>query len=278
MHSSETDLEKKQSALRDLLRDCGSVVIGYSGGVDSVYLAKSALDALGSERVLAVTGRSPSYPDVQYRTALEVAGDLGLPHIEIHTGETGDPNYTANPFNRCYFCKTDLYSRLVALARARGFATVLDGSNADDLDDYRPGLAAARELGVRSPLQEADLTKEEIRSLSRRAGLPTWDMPASPCLASRIPYGIEVTPHRLHQIEVAEARLRELASWGPFRVRHHGEWARLELCPDDLRRFSDNPQLRSRVTRVLKESGFARACVDLEGYRRGALNEALAPR
>ena len=160
----------------------------------------------------------------------------------------------------------------------RGFATVLDGSNADDLDDYRPGLAAARELGVRSPLQEADLTKEEIRSLSRRAGLPTWDMPASPCLASRIPYGIEVTPHRLHQIEVAEARLRELASWGPFRVRHHGEWARLELCPDDLRRFSDNPQLRSRVTRVLKESGFARACVDLEGYRRGALNEALAPR
>jgi len=266
------DLVPKERALHALLRNLGSVLIGYSGGVDSAYLAKSSLDVLGDERVLAVTGRSPSYPAVQHEMAVRVAESIGLPHIEIDTYELDDPRYAANPNDRCYFCKADLFARLLEVARERGLAVVLDGSNADDLDDFRPGLKAARELGVRSPLQEVGLTKQEIRTLSRRAGLPTWDLPASPCLASRIQYGLPVTQDRLRQIEAAEAGLRSLHVWEALRVRHHGDFVRVEVGQDDLERFAD-PDLRARATRVLKDAGFARACLDLSGYRRGALNE-----
>jgi len=263
-------------ALEDVLRRCQSTVIGFSGGVDSSYLAKAALDALGAERVLAVTGRSPSYPTVQYEMAVTVARTIGLAHVEIETHELDDPDYAANTASRCYYCKTELYERLVALARERGFAVVLDGSNADDLDDYRPGLRAARELGVRSPLQEVGLTKMEIRSLSRSAGLPTWEIPASPCLASRISYGLPVTPERLRQIEEAETRLNALHSWRDLRVRHHGELGRLEVSTEDIGVLAD-PVVRERATVAFREAGFTRACLDLSGYRRGALNEPFEP-
>ncbi len=266
------DLVPKERALHALLRDLGSVLIGYSGGVDSAYLAKASLDVLGDERVLAVTGRSPSYPAVQNEMAVRVAEFIGLPHIEIDTFELDDPRYAANPSDRCYFCKADLFARLLEVARKRGLAVVLDGSNADDLDDFRPGLKAARELGVRSPLQEVGLTKQEIRTLSKRAGLPTWDLPASPCLASRIQYGLPVTQDRLRQIEAAEAGLRSLHAWEALRVRHHGDFVRVEVGQDDLARFAD-PGMRAQAIRVLKGAGFARACLDLSGYRRGALNE-----
>lgn len=270
-------LETKERTLLALLRQYGSVVIGYSGGVDSAYLASAALAALAEENVLAVTGRSPSYSADQRRMALQIAESIGLPHLEIQTSELEDPNYVANPSNRCYFCKTELYTHLLRVARERGFNRVLDGSNADDLDDYRPGLAAAREFGVRSPLQEAGLSKDEVRELSRRAKLPTWRAPASPCLASRIPYGLQVTRRRLRQIEEAESRLRALCVWKDVRVRHHGDAARLELDTADLSRMAD-PELRRGVIQALRDSGFAHACLDLQGYRRGALNEALGPR
>src|SRR5690606_15227256 len=187
-------LEEKHARLVEILRECGSVCIGYSGGVDSVFLAKVAVDVLGPENVLAVTGRSATYPAVQLEMALACVRQFGIPHEEIETDEMSDPNYVANPANRCYFCKTELWSKLTALAAARGYAVVLDGSNADDAGDHRPGMRAAQELGVRSPLLEAGLTKAEIRELSRCLGLPTWDQPSAPCLASRLPYGLSVTP------------------------------------------------------------------------------------
>lgn len=272
MDLSADDLEAKARALHDLLHRCGSVVIGFSGGVDSTYLAKAALDALGEDHVLAVTGRSPSLPRVQRETAERVAHSIGLPHLEIDTHEIEDADYAANPRDRCYFCKTELFGRLVALARARGFASVLDGSNADDLDDHRPGLVAARELGVRSPLQEVGLTKAEIRVLSRRAGLPTWEMPASPCLASRLPYGTPVTLQRLRQVEEAESRVRALHAWHDLRVRHHGDLARLEVAGADLAKFAQ-PGFQTGVARALQSAGYSQAGLDLQGYRRGALNE-----
>lgn len=262
---------RKRERLYAILRDCGSVCIGYSGGVDSVYLAQAAVDALGRERALAVTGRSAAYPDVQRTVALECARRIGIPHLEIETDELADPNYVVNAADRCYHCKTELWTRLRALAHRLGYAVVADGSNADDAHDYRPGMHAAREHGVRSPLLEAGLTKLEIRALSRAAHLPTWDQPASPCLSSRLPYGITVTPERLRQIESAERVLRE-RGFHEFRVRHHGEVARIETSPAERARAI---ALASELDGALRALGFAAVLLDVEGYRRGALNEAL---
>lgn len=248
-------------------------MVGYSGGVDSVFLAKVAVDVLGPAHVLAVTGRSDSVAAWSRDTAREVAESFGIPWLEVDTEELQDPRYAANPSNRCYFCKTELWGRLRALAEERGYACVLDGSNADDAGDHRPGAVAAREHGVRSPLLEAGLTKSDIREWSRELGLPTWDQPASPCLASRLPYGVAVTPRRLHEVEAAELALREMG-FREFRVRHHASLARIEVHPTELERAV---RLRGQLARAVRAAGFARVLLDLEGYRRGALNEGLRP-
>ena len=264
--------QKKRERLTQLLQGCGSAVIGYSGGVDSVFLARVATDVLGPANVLAVTGKSDSVAVWMEDTARDVAARFGIPWLEVETREMDDPRYAANPDNRCYFCKTELWSRLSVVARERGMRTVLDGSNADDVGDHRPGAVAADEHGVRSPLLEAGLTKAEIREWSRELGLPTWDQPAAPCLASRLPYGIAVTPERLKQVERAELALRALGL-RDFRVRHHDAVARLEVHPTEVPHAI---RRRGEIDAAVREAGFGRVLVDLLGYRRGALNEGLA--
>lgn len=257
--------------LTRVLEDCDSVCLGYSGGVDSVFLAVVAVEVLGRDRVLAVTGRSEAYPAVQHRMALECVRRFDIPHLEVETRELDDPDYAANPSNRCYFCKAELWDRLGEVAREHGLRTVVDGANADDASDHRPGAKAARERAVRSPLQEAGLDKAMIRTLSRRMGLPTWDQPASPCLASRLVYGLRVTPRRLAQVEEAEAMLRA-RGLREIRVRHHGDAARVEVAPAELDAAAGVVAVLAPAIRGL---GFGRVLLDVEGYRRGALNEGL---
>jgi uncharacterized protein len=266
----ETALAKEAELVR-WLREQGSVLVGYSGGVDSAYLACVALEALGRDRVLAVIGRSASYPEEQWRGARAVAEQFDIPLREVPTEELADPRYAANPSNRCYFCKNELWSRLAPLAAELGLAVVVDGTNADDTSDHRPGAAAAAERGVASPLAEVGLTKDEIRALSARRGLPTWSQPSSPCLASRIPYGTPVTSPRLRQVEAAERALRELGVTGDLRVRHHGELARVELAADELDRWLADERATALASAV-RAAGFARVAIDLRGFRSGSLN------
>ena len=265
-------LAAKAGRLRDILAGYQSVLIAFSGGVDSAYLAIAASQVLG-ERALAVTADSASYPDSHRQLALSIARDFGFAHEMIHTRELDRPEYRANPANRCYYCKDELYARLHAVARERGVAVIADGSNADDRGDYRPGRQAAREHGVRSPLDEAELTKDDIRALARDAGLRSWDEPASACLSSRIPYGHEVTDQTLRQIEQAEAVVRELG-FRIFRVRHHDAVARLEIARSEMLRALD-PDVNARLVAALKELGYQYVSLDLQGYRLGSLNEAL---
>ncbi len=265
-------LEQKEDCLRALFRSLGSAIIAYSGGVDSAYVAFIAACELG-EKMLAVTAESPSLAARQREEAIAFARRFAIPHLLIRTEELRDSNYRRNPPNRCYYCKRELYARLTQLARERGFRAICDGANLDDLSDFRPGRHAAREFSVISPLIECRLTKAEVRELSRRHGLPTWDKPASPCLASRIPYGMEVTPEKLRTIERGEEILRELG-FRIFRVRHHGALVRLELSADDMRRAFD-PERIERLVREFKALGFTFVTLDLEGYRTGALNEVL---
>ena len=265
-------LEEKSRRLQDILAGYQSVLIAFSGGVDSAYLAIAAAEALGP-RALAVTADSPSYPDAHRRLALSIANDFGLAHEVIHTDELERPEYRANPANRCYYCKDELYGRLAALAAERGLAVVVDGNNADDRGDYRPGRQAAREHGVRSPLDEADLTKDDIRELARDAGLDSWNEPASACLSSRIPYGDEVSDEKLRQIEQAETVLRDLG-FRVFRVRHHETIARLEIARSEMARALD-PGINTQLVASLKALGYQYVSLDLQGYRLGSLNEAL---
>ena len=262
--------------LFDILASFDSVIVAFSGGVDSAFLAWAATTVLGRTRALCITAESPSYPDRHRQLAISISSRFGLHHEIIFTGEVERPEYRANPTNRCYFCKQELYTALSAIGDARGFDAIVDGSNADDRGDYRPGRQAAREFGVRSPLDEAGLTKAEIRELSRRAGLPTWDEPASACLSSRIPYHSEVTPEKLRLIERAETRLRDLG-FRVCRVRHHGRQARVEIGGDELPRALDAPT-SERIVRELRSLGYEEVEIDPRGYRMGSLNEGIALR
>jgi pyridinium-3,5-biscarboxylic acid mononucleotide sulfurtransferase len=261
----------KEHALRDSLASLDSVIVAYSGGVDSAYLAYIASRTLG-DRAVAVTADSPSYPERHRQLAIRIARDFGLRHEIIHTSELERPEYRANPANRCYYCKHELYTHLARIAGER-HAIVVDGNNADDRGDYRPGRQAAREFGVRSPLDDVDLTKDEIRELSRRAGLPTWDEPASACLSSRIPYHSDVTDEKLRTIERAEEALRALG-FRVFRVRHHDDLARIEIARHEMARALD-PETAAAIVKALKAAGYKYVSLDLQGYRSGSLNEGL---
>src|SRR5438094_118856 len=270
-HGASLSGERKETALRDTLASLGSVIVAYSGGVDSAYLALVASGTLG-DRAIAVTADSPSYPERHRLLAVRIAHDFGLRHEIIRTGELDRAEYRANPENRCYYCKHELYTHLSRLALDRE-AVVVDGNNADDRGDYRPGRQAAREFGVRSPLDEVNLTKAEIRELSRRAGLPTWDEPASASLSSRIPYHAEVTDEKLRTIERAESALRSLG-FRDCRVRHHDALARIELAREEMARALD-PEIGAAIVRELKAAGYRYVSLDLQGYRTGSLNEGL---
>jgi uncharacterized protein len=268
---SATQNADRAAALADWLRVRERVAIGFSGGVDSAYLAVESARVLGADNVLAIIGRSASYPAEQWAVARDVAERFGIQVLELDTDEIHDPRYAANPTNRCYFCKTELWTKLAPEARSRGFAVILDGTNADDLSDYRPGAQAAREHGIESPLAAVGFTKDEIRARSRALGIPTWAQPSSPCLSSRIPYGTGVTPERLRQIELAERALRDLGIEGDMRVRYHGDIARIELAPRVLSEWLTADAL-TRLKRAVRPAGFERVTVDLRGFRSGSLN------
>src|SRR6266852_968099 len=257
-------------SLRALVRSLPSVLLGYSGGVDSALLAVVLRQELGRDRMLAAIGRSASYPDAQWQVARDVAARFDFPLVEIETHELEDGNYLANPTNRCFYCKTELWHRLVPLAHERGLAVVCDGTNADDLREHRPGKAAGIAAGVRSPLADAGLTKAQMRAASRELGLPTWYAPAAPCLSSRVQYGLSITPSRLKQVAQGEAYLRALGVTGDLRVRHLGGLARLEVEPLWIPWVEAR---RTALTAPLTAFGFAQVDIDPRGYRRGSLLE-----
>lgn len=268
----DSSVDSKVEWVRGELRSLGSAVVAFSGGADSAFVLKLALEELG-ERVVALTAVSPSLASEELEAAKEVGRRLGARHLVVDSRELEDPDYVRNAPNRCYFCKRELYSICERTREALGFASVLDGFNADDRRDHRPGATAARERGVRSLLAEAELTKAEVRERSRALGLSTWDKPAMPCLASRLPYGTEVTPERLRQVEGAEGALRALG-FKVFRVRHHGELARIELAADEHDRLGE-PTLHSAMSAALRREGFRFVTVDLEPFRSGRMNDGL---
>ena len=263
----------KEAQLSDALEAMGSVLVSFSGGVDSSYLLKIAHLALGS-RALAATGLSQTYAREEMDEARSIAREIGAEHILVDTAELTDPRYADNTHQRCFFCKSELYSRLRELADSRGVRHIVDGSNVDDLDDFRPGMRAARELGVRSPLQEVGLAKAEIRLLSAALGLPTWNKPAVACLSSRFPYGDPITVEKLRQVAAAESAVRALGFSG-FRVRHHGDIGRLEVPREQ---FAKAIQHADELADALRAAGYRHAVLDLAGYRSGSTNEVLNAR
>ncbi len=272
--TSETDtLVSKRGRLQHTLRDMKRVVVAYSGGVDSTLLLKVAKDVLG-DNVLAVTAKSPTMASHEQGAAEETARQLGVEHLVVETDEMTLPEFVSNPPEKCYYCKKKRFGGLIELARSRGFPYVIDGENADDVTDFRPGSKASHELGVRSPLREAGMSKKEVRMLSKELGLPTWNRPAYACLASRIPYNTPITAEKLRQIDQAEDAIRQLAPAAVVRVRHYGDTARIEIEPDSIHLLTEK-EIRERIVRRFKELGFTFVTLDLEGYVMGSLNRVI---
>lgn len=266
-------LEQKTEKIKSLLGEMDSALIAFSGGVDSTLVLALAYQVLG-KKALGVTAQSASVPDREMQASLQLAQEIGARHLVIKTQEMSNPEYRANPANRCYHCKTELYSSLKKVAQQENISHILNGINTDDLGDYRPGIDSAREQGIRSPLVEAEFSKQDIRKLSRMMGLSIWNKPAMACLSSRIPYGQSVTPEKLSIIEQAEDLLLALG-FEQVRVRHHGDLARIELGKDEMFRYSDNETTQQTVQEMFKRLGFETVVLDPEGYRMGSLNSAL---
>jgi len=270
---TQPTLDEKYARLRQILRNLESVAVAFSAGVDSTLVLKVAIDTLGAKNVVAVTGRSDSLARAEFDEAGTLAASLGVEHAVLDTDEFENPNYLSNPTNRCYFCKTTLYTHLERFIAERGLKAMVNGINADDLGDYRPGIEAAREHGVRCPAAEAGLTKADIRELSQRLRLPTFDKPASPCLSSRVQYGEHITPEKLRMIEAGEAFLHEMGI-RQCRVRHHDNLARIEVLPADIAMLAD-PVQAARIDAYFRSLGYQYVALDLRGFRSGSMNEVL---
>ena len=273
LQSPPEPLAPKWTALLETIRSLESCVVAFSGGVDSALLLKASVLALG-DRAIAATGLSETYAPEEMEEARAVAAEIGAVHVMVRTMELTDPRYADNTHQRCYFCKTELYTQLGTYAEQHGFAAVVDGTNADDLGDFRPGIRAANKLGVRSPLKEVGMTKQDIRDLSHWLALPTWDKPAAACLSSRFAYGDPITVEKLSQVAKAETHLRRMGYRG-FRVRHHEEIARIEMPADQL---ADAFAERAEIVRGVKAAGYRFVTLDLEGYTAGRMNEGLNAR
>lgn len=271
--SEETLIQENHLQLTQIIESMGSLVVAFSGGIDSSLIAKVAYDSLGN-RAIAVTATSPAYPLYEIEEAKKIASDIGIRHILIESNELDIAEFARNNTDRCYHCKMELFDKLKSIADELHINHIACGTTVDDLSDYRPGMEAAKRLGVRSPLVEAGLTKTMVREISKMLGLPNWDKPSFACLSSRFPYGTEITGDRLSQVGMCETYLRQLG-FKQFRVRYHGEVARIEISVDELKHFMEDPSLREKIVKKFKEFGFTYVTMDLEGYRTGSMNEVL---